>query len=78
MRRDVVVAILAMISLLVVGHWSAEPAGLGLAAARAQDEAPGGEDPELQARHDSLMVQLHKLQYIISDLRQSFGHAHEQ
>ena len=78
MRRDIGVAILAVISLLVVWHWSAEPAGLGLATARAQDETPGGEDPELQARHDSMMVQLHKLQYIIADLRQSFGDAREE
>ncbi len=35
-----------MISLLVVWHWSADPAGLGPAGARAQDEAPHGEDPE--------------------------------
>jgi len=77
-RRDVVVTILAVISLLVVWHWSAEPAGLGPAAACAQDEAPRGEDPERQAQHDSLMVQLHKLQYIIANLRQSFGEAHEE
>ena len=78
MRRDVVVTILGMLTILVVGHWSADSAAPGVVSARAQDEAPVDEESELQAQRDSLTAQLYKLQSIVADLRQSFGDAREE